>query len=210
MKKEEEIQIKKVILDLDDTLFNTKVDRMVVPELFLSKYKFNCTAEQLCETISDIDYMEDPTYEKFYEFLKRYLGENLNQEIFDDYTKIAIENVTLISERTEEVLKYLSEKYELIVLTNWFYKCQIGKLDKLGLTKYFDKIYSFDTIGKKPELDVMQKACAPYNLNECVMIGDNMIADVLVPKKLGLRSIYLGESQDVESVSKLEDLLDIL
>lgn len=201
--------IKKIIIDLDDTLFNTSVDAKVAYDKFLQNHSFNCTFDELYNSLEDVDYMDNPTIEDLYLFLKKYFGENFSREDFQEFKDIYINEVNLLNANTAKVLEYLSSKYELIVLTNWFYELQVGKLKKLHLDKYFSKIYCVDTIGRKPELSVMKIACEPYSFDECAIVGDSIMSDILVPKKYGLKAIYFGENKDLECISDLTELMKI-
>lgn len=205
-----EKDIKRIIFDLDETLFNTKNDANRAYQLFLESHDFNCTSEQLYDAIGDLLYVDELSIDIFYEFLKKYLGKNFTREDFAEFQKIYINEVTLINEKTKDVLKYLSEKYELVVLTNWFYKLQAGKLKKLDLFKYFTEIFTVDNLGKKPEIEVYKKACGSHLLNECTIIGDNLQWDVLIPRKIGMNSIYFGNSKEIDSITDLTQLMDIL
>ncbi len=202
--------IKRIFFDLDDTLFCTKNDAKKAYEKFLTKYDFNCTFNQLYDALDDINYMDTCTFEDYYLFLKKFLGENFTKDLFHEFNEIYINEVTLISDKTIEVLEYLKSKYELIVLSNWFFDLQNGKLKKLGLYNYFDKIYTLDTLGRKPNLSVLKKACEPYNFSECAMIGDTLTSDIVVQKKLGMKTYFLGESSEVDCISDIYDLLEIL
>ena len=46
-----------------------------------------------------------------------------------------------LNNEVKNTLKYLSNKYELVVLTNWFTDCQQKRLEKAGILKYFKKVF---------------------------------------------------------------------
>lgn len=202
--------IKKVIFDLDDTLFSTSKDARVAYTKFLKKYNFNCSEEELYESLEDINYMDDPSIEKYYLFLKKYLGESFNEEVFKDFGEMYINEANLICDKTNEVFEYLSNKYEIIILSNWFNLYQGAKIKNYDLDRYVTKVYGVDTIGRKPEVNVFIKVCSPYEFSECVIIGDSLMSDILVPKKLGMRAIYLGKSEDLECIDSILELKEIL
>lgn len=202
--------IKKLIFDLDDTIFNTTKDACKAYEKFLNKYDFNCTSKELYDALDDVNYIDNCTYEDLYNFLKKFLGEKFTKNKFEEFEKLYINEVTLISDKAEETFKYLSSKYEIVALSNWFYKLQSGKLEVCGLLKYFSNIYTFDTIGQKPDVNVFKKSCEPYSFSECAVIGDSISCDILVPNKLGMKTFYLGESSDLVCIKDISDLITLL
>ena len=59
-------------------------------------------------------------------------------------------------------LEYLSKKYELVILSNWFSYSQIERLKKIGMDKYFKEMYFTDEVKNKPNKEAFIKACGPY------------------------------------------------
>lgn len=202
--------IKKVIFDLDDTLFDTKVDARKAYSSFFKKYSFDKTADDLFKKLDELNYNDIIKMDELYIFLKDYLGNDFSKEAFSDFIKIYNEEVSLISDDTTEVLKYLNDKYELLVLSNWFYDFQIGKMEKAKILKYFDKIYTLDTFGKKPLVDTFKRVCDPYDFSQCVIVGDSLNSDIIVPDQLGMKVFYLGNSDKYKSISDIKELMDIL
>lgn len=202
--------IKKIIFDLDCTLFDTISDAPRAYGIFLKKYPFLVTPMELYDKFEDLNEVDDLSFDKYYEFIKNFLGDNFTREVFDDFVDIYCSEVTFLFEDTIKVLEYLSEKYEIIVFSNWFYELQKRKCDFLKITKYFSSIYTIDTFGEKPKKEAMQKACYPFEFHECVMIGDNLEIDIMGPHNLGMDTIYIGESSEYKSVTKLTDLMNIL
>ena len=45
-----------------------------------------------------------------------------------------------IEEGTKETLEYLQDKYELVVLSDWYKEQQVKKLEKADFLKYFQNI----------------------------------------------------------------------
>jgi putative hydrolase of the HAD superfamily len=69
------------------------------------------------------------------------------------------------------------------------------ELDDTGLTEYFDDIFiSSDAGVKKPDGKFLQALIDKHSLNkeECVMIGNEVIADVGVATAVGIDAIYLN------------------
>ena len=76
--------------------------------------------------------------------------------------------------RIKKTLQYLKQKYDLVVLSNWFKKSQDERLKRLGLDKYFSTTYMTENIPMKPNKEAFEIAKGPYEFSECVMVGDSL------------------------------------
>jgi len=141
--------------------------------------------------------------------LEKYLEIKLNTDfldIFFDELKHCIpkENIKLIN-----TIKKLSQKYELVLLTNYFKKSQLNRLNNMKIGKYFIECYGENLI--KPNEMSYIKACGNNKPNECIMIGDNLNLDIKSAKKVGLNTIYVNSkniliNEDITKVNKVEDI----
>lgn len=120
---------------------------------------------------------------------------------------------------TNEVLEYVAQKYEIHILTNGFSDVQDIKLSNAGLTKYFEKVITSETIGhKKPSKEFFNYALKATNNSkeECVMIGDNLKTDILGAHNADIDSIYFNPSGYAKphkanyEIKELIELMDIL
>lgn len=211
--------IKRVIFDLDDTLipWDNSYFKDFMPVMF--EYGVIDSKEDILKFIKAID-----DYEKFNnryddKIFIEYINEMLNKNISKDfYNKLNIYFQTCIPKEMDkhllETLEYLKDKYELVVLTNFFEELQIKRLENYGIKNYF-----IDIIGGnkyiKPHKQSYLMACGDNNPNECVMIGDNYTNDVEGAIKNGLQAIYLNLKNDkidkeITSISNIIDLKNIL
>ncbi|MFI3307584.1 MAG: HAD hydrolase-like protein [Mycoplasmatota bacterium] len=131
--------IKKIIMDLDNTLFDTKTSAVLAYDKFLKKYNYEIDSLMLYKTLGKFDYSK----ESLFDYLKKILND-FNIEKYNDFKKMYIEEVGLIDSKTKETLAYLKEKYELIVFSNWVYDLQYAILEKEDLIKYFKHIFTSD------------------------------------------------------------------
>jgi putative hydrolase of the HAD superfamily len=96
---------------------------------------------------------------------------------------------------THDVLKRLSVKYKLHIITNGFVEVQHIKLEKSNLKQYFDVIVCSEETGeKKPHKDVFNLALNRANTipEESVMIGDSKEADVNGALRVGMNAIWFN------------------
>jgi putative hydrolase of the HAD superfamily len=101
-----------------------------------------------------------------------------------------------VFEYTYEILDYLTEKkYSLHLLTNGFEKTQRRKLNSADLSKYFKNIITSEISNSvKPKKEIFEYALnkAHGKVEECIMIGDNLNADILGAKNAGMDSIFVN------------------
>ena len=113
-----------------------------------------------------------------------------------------------------DTLEYLREKYDLVVLTNWFTVQQVKRLKNFGILKYFTKVYGTDNILNKPNKEAFLEACKPYKKEECIFIGDSYEVDIKGAINAGLKAIHLNKRKNnneicinIDSLYELKDIL---
>ena len=117
-------------------------------------------------------------------------------------------------EGTLEVLDYLHPRYKLHIITNGFKEVQHRKMESSGILKYFHTITTSEDVGvKKPHRQIFEEALknAAAKVEESIMIGDNLEADVIGAQDFGMPAIlynYYGVevSGDFHQVLKMKDL----
>lgn len=202
--------IKRIMFDIDDTLLETKIDARVAYDKFFTKYSFTKNSDELFNELDYFNHNDVTTVEGLYLFLKNFLGDNFNKEVFEDFCNIYEKEATLINENTISVLKYLKSKYEVVAITNWFSKLQIGKLESCGLVDYFDEIYCIDTLGRKPLVETFKKASNGYSFEEIAIVGDSFVSDIKVPRELGMKTFWLTDKENYDTIKSIDELMEEL
>lgn len=94
---------------------------------------------------------------------------------------------------TVEILEYLHPVYELHIITNGFKEVQHKKLESSNILKYFKTITTSEDVGvKKPHKKIFEVALrnASAKVENSIMIGDNLEADILGAKNFGMQAIF--------------------
>ena len=118
-----------------------------------------------------------------------------------------------------EVLTELKNRgHRMVVLTNGFEEVQHIKVEKSGLAIFFEQIITSDSMGyKKPHPKAFDIALERVGVEakDVVMIGDNIEADILGAKGVGIGQIFFNpyatqhqEEVDYE-VKTLHEILGI-
>ncbi len=116
---------------------------------------------------------------------------------------------------TIELLEYLKKQYNLYIITNGFNEIQHIKMEFSGLNKYFDKVFTSDTVGaKKPKPGIFAHSLNSVNARkkESLMIGDDLLVDIVGAREYGMDQIYYNplNLQHTEKVTyEVSSLIDI-
>lgn len=100
---------------------------------------------------------------------------------------------------TREILDYLLEKkYILHLITNGFENTQMSKISNSGLTHYFTHLITSEASNSlKPQKEIFEYAMklAGASLEESIMIGDNLEADIQGAINAGMDSVFVNHVQ---------------
>ena len=201
--------MKKILFDLDNTLISWK------PE-----YRFLSCSEAGITDLNIVDIIDKaiPKYEESVEYITK---DSLIDCLLDlkigltsEQAKRLIETDTNRYEKSSdeviELLEYLSNKYELYVITNWFLDIQSKRLENAGILKYFKKVYSASEYKAKPDKEMFLKAMGDTDPSECLMLGDSLIKDVYPALEIGMEAILIGKAENykcIDSILKLKEML---
>lgn len=134
-------------------------------------------------------------------------------KLSDDYI-IYLCTFNNLFEGTMEILEYLHQKYQLHIITNGFKEVQQGKLNNSNINRFFSTITNSEMVGvKKPNPKIFNYALsvAKAKIENSIMIGDNLEADVQGALNIGLDAIcfnYHNEDLDT-NVKQVDNLLEL-
>jgi putative hydrolase of the HAD superfamily len=145
----------------------------------------------------------------------------LGKQLADHFPKSRKAHPFLYTE-TLQVLDRLKDHYQLVLLTNGSPTLQNTKLEITAeLAPYFTHIVISGAFGKgKPDPSIFQFVLSQCNLqaDEAIMVGDNLMTDILGASRAGIRSIWINRENkqpeiDIKpsyEITNLEDLFPIL
>lgn len=156
-------------------------------------------------------------------FRKTFLDLGVEPELIpvvfeDDYVRICPTKTNLFP-HAHKVLQYLSERYELHIISNGFKESQDIKMTNTGLLPYFKNIIISELVGvNKPDKAIFEHAVnlAGATISNSIMIGDSLEADVYGALGYGMDAIYfnpagLDKPADVPvQITSLKELMEIL
>ncbi|MBQ3475113.1 MAG: HAD family hydrolase [Bacilli bacterium] len=205
--------IKRIILDEDNTLIPWHNE-------YINSYGYALDELGIEHTDKDIYDIDDAVdkYEQYFNMYDRkkmndFVNERVNIDLPDNFIDIAIKYLAKCYKEEDKsiskVLEYLSSKYELVVLSNWFRENQESRLKDLGLDKYFTDMVFTDEVLNKPNKEAFIKACADKSPDECIMVGDNFDVDIIGAVNAGIKAILIDPNDKYEYENKIKNINEL-
>ena len=199
---------KRLIFDIDNTLLIWKEEYISALEETMKEFNINIDSALIDNEIENLN----GNYKKI---SKKILLKNINKNCDLNLKMSFIDSLLKrqsyladIDSDVEETLKYLSQKYSLVILTNYFKEVQEKRLENAGIRKYFEEIHAEY---QKPTEKAFLKAVGEYKKENCTMIGDDINCDINPAIKLGLKVIAVDyfnkiKNKDYPVVKNIKDL----
>ena len=212
-----------IIFDLDHTLWDFKKNAYETLGELYHYYRLADTqpfsVDQFCEAFDEVTHGLWQQYnegridqqrmraERFAMIFAR-VGADTNQvppDMADRYLRTCPTKPHLMPHALA-TLDYLRPRYQLHILTNGFAKIQAIKMASAHITNYFTEVVSSDTMGhRKPHQPVFEYTLQRIGTQpgECLMVGDNLIADVGGARNACIDQVYYnpGEVTHQEEVT---------
>ena len=205
--------MKAIIFDLDNTLIPWLDD--YIDKIINGMVKFNVKKENTYKIYELVDVYESShtklDKKELLEFMNAKLDIKLDINLIDDYIDL-VSSCTYKEDGVEETLDYLSKKYDLYVITNWFTASQTKRLEKVGYAKYFKQIIGADQNYYKPDKRTFDIILEKYKPEECVSVGDSIKNDIDLPLSLGMKAIWKTDEKDLkyQCIKDISELMNIL
>lgn len=202
---------------MDGTLLDEEFDKLIwneeIPKLYAKKNNL------------DIETAKKEVYKHYFQDLTKEKKENwTNIDFWFKRFKLSnwkgllkdLKNIFYVYDDVEPILRYLSKKYKLIIITHSHKHFIDIKLRGSKIEKYFVKVFSAG-ISKDLTKDVktFKKILKELKISseEIIHIGNEKIFDYENPKKAGIKSYLLDRSGKLKgdhiiySLSKLKQKL---
>lgn len=141
--------------------------------------------------------------------------DDLNEQMAAHYLRLSPYKTALVP-GTMELLEYLKIKgYPLHILTNGFEEVQGIKMKESGLSPFFDHVITSEFIGVRkphPRAFLGSAKHVGADVTKAFMIGDNLEADVLGAKNVGMSEVFFNPSNvnhEHDLKYEIQNLLDL-
>ncbi|ELS0753501.1 pyrimidine 5'-nucleotidase [Vibrio vulnificus] len=214
--------------DADETLFH--FDAFKGMQLMFARKGVDFTQEDFQEyqTVNKplwVDYQdgkitaEEIKHRRFADWAKRLdtTTLELNSAFLD-----AMADICTLLPGAQELMEALYGKVKMGIITNGFTELQAVRLERTGMSAYFDKVVISEQVGvAKPDLAIFDHALQVAGLpckSKILMVGDNLHSDILGGLNFGIETCWLqhpGSQPDAAiaphyTVTSLSELKAIL
>ena len=203
---------KRLIFDLDNTLIIWE-DSFIEPlKETMKEYNVEADYNKINEIIDDLDnYSGIISRELLLNNINKKCNLNLDISFVNSLLKKQ-EKLGIPNQEVIETLKYLKEKYSMVILTNYYKEVQEKRLEAASIREFFEEIYASDYYPQKPAFEAFKAAMGDYKKEECTMIGDSPRTDINPALEYGLNVIAVDyfnkikEEKNYPVVRKIKDL----
>jgi len=219
---------KHIFFDLDHTLWDFDKNSSFTFKKLFNLYDININLKSFLKVYEPINlkywklYREDKIdkvnlrffrLKDTFDVLEIDISDSIINDLSDDYIKF-LPTFNYLIMGSLDILKYLHPKYKLHIITNGFQEVQRGKLKKSGISNFFDTVTNSEMVGvKKPNRKIFDHALSAANtdIKSSLMIGDNLEADILGAKSIGIDTIFFNYHnvifpKDIITIDYLKDL----
>ena len=219
---------KHIFFDLDHTLWDFDKNSALTFEKIFSLNGIEIDLNSFLEVYVPINfnywklYREDKVDKKNLKFARlndtfKALGIDVSAGVVH---KLSDNYITYLStfnhlfDGTIELLEYLHAKYKLHIITNGFKEAQQAKLNQSNIDHYFLTVTNSEMVGvKKPNPKIFHHALhiANATLENSLMIGDNLEADILGALNIGMDAICFNYHKEVlaPNIIGIDHLLEL-
>lgn len=146
------------------------------------------------------------------------VDEKLCEQLSDEYLQICPKKANLIPHALE-ILQYLSEHYQMTIVTNGFEDTQNVKLASAGIHRFFPNVITSQKAGcRKPSRGIFDYAMEVNNAKpeEVIMIGDNLMTDIGGAKNASIDTVFFNPEKvphqvqvnyEITSLAELQNIL---
>lgn len=228
--------IRAVLFDLDDTLFDRKAAQIMALELIVKRFPHifgRFEKERVIEAFLESDrlltsgFNAGASSEGIREERSRIFLEilDIGEDIVDIITEIYIEEypkLNAVMPGAFELVKELSGRYRVGVITNGLPDAQYTKLESIGLRDLMSCIVLSEEIGiRKPDPGIFHHAADLIQIPpaDCLYVGNSYTHDIAGAKTAGMLACWLksspssspgGEYEADFVIGNLKDLIGIL
>lgn len=186
--------LKRIIFDLDDTLIPWQSKYNLAFAEALKEHQLNLDYSLVSELISTYyNYYSRTTINDMIEHIKRVYGAKVDEKFILTWLQ-KLGKMSSIDSTLIKTLEYLEKKYELVVLTNWFYESQFKRLQTAQIASYFIDVIGGDDYLKPNPLSFMM-ALGNNRSRDCLMVGDNYEIDIKPAQMLGLQTCLISSEK---------------
>lgn len=217
-------EIKAIIFDLDDTLYdNNPLTEIALEQAVKEMVKngLKCSYKEGLNKIKKI-IKKNPSLDKFSELAKYFNcdDENVINIGKNKYYNADFKNIDPYLD-TIDTLEKLKDDYKLVLITSGSKKQQNKKIDVLNIRNYFDYIF-IDDYNEKEHLISQTIELLKLKPEEIAVVGDRIDHEIEIGNRLGMKTIKISRGKFVGlqpensyqepkyAIENISDIIEIL
>ncbi len=134
---------------------------------------------------------------------------------FETYFRKNLNQSAIPVKGSAEMLEHLAKNYRLFAASNGPHKQQVGRLEKAGMLKYFEDVFTSELIGAEKPGKVFFDYCfnkiKDIKPEESLMLGDSLTSDMQGGINSGMQTLWFNtKSKPVPEDMKLDYIVENL
>lgn len=202
-----------VFFDLDHTLWDFEKNSALTFGKILKKNNVEVALEDFLEVYAPINFeywklyrenkitKESLRYKRLkttFDKLSFSAEDTLINTLSEEYIEY-LSSYGYLFQHTLEILQYLKPSYKLHIITNGFEEVQHKKMQSSNIINFFTHIVNSEMVGvKKPNPKIFEFALEKAQVvpKKSIMIGDNLEADILGAKNMGMHVLHFNSNNE--------------
>ncbi|MBS7527028.1 YjjG family noncanonical pyrimidine nucleotidase [Fusibacter paucivorans] len=194
-----------VLLDLDNTFFNYDAGEKQAFDETMSAFDLPSSSYPIYQQINKAYWEKLERGEitksalriqRFEDFLKQIGSDLIPKEVADIYLE-NLSKACILYDDSLDVLKQLKAQYLVAAVSNGIESVQLSRLKLAGIESLFDAVIISEQVGvNKPDPAIFEAALKRVDyhgpMGSVLMVGDNLNADILGAKALGMRTCWMN------------------
>ncbi len=204
--------IKAVIFDLDDTLYDcsgTLVEQGRRQAAKMIARITNISEEKAYHLQGEFEEKYGTKVNVYEKIVTLYnLPDKYINQLLQEYIRVNISNITLFSDVVDSLVQLKSRDCKLFLVTSGEEQIQKKKIDVLGLNNsYFDDILITDRNNPQAKRACFYGIIQRYNLKpgEIICVGDKIDDEIAAGKSLGIVTVMFEHGRHYNSYRKSQD-----
>ncbi|MBU0461531.1 MAG: HAD family hydrolase [Nanoarchaeota archaeon] len=186
-----------LIFDMDDTLYKSETLSIVIGDMIAKKFKEVAKVPDHLDAFEEFVKQRKALAQNDEPVSATYLFKKLGvsrEEFFKMINDIDPKDHISFDESTQKAIKTLAEDHKLVLLSNSPREKVDKILETLQIVEHFTRIYGADDWhDSKPNADILIRIMEElgYAPEDSFSIGDDLHKEILLPKKLGMKTVLV-------------------
>ena len=202
---------KAVLIDIDDTLLDFRACSSLALDYAIARTGYELpdnTFEtfwtinnSLWEQVERGEITKPRLHEMRWNTIFHAMGfDEYDGPLFEEHFYGKLRDYAVLIPGADELLAYLSKKYNLYAASNSSHDQQKARLSKVGLDQYFTGIFVSESLGHQKPTKEFFDACFErmggfFNRENTVLIGDSITADIRGGNRYGMETIWYNHNR---------------